>query len=223
MPDPTVKPHCTGLRTQPHSFDRYAQDHPPEALLITCTDPILDATLLAQFRSAPVLVWRNVGPIIPPYGVGQRDVDGAIDQAVAEWGVSEIAICGHLPGGALQALLGEDTAAKQSGDDPWLHYALATRRVVQEKYGPLKAEELLRAIVEENVFVQMANLRTYPAILAGLAKGRLKVHGLIYDAHEDELFAHGPSPSSFLKRVKGIHRPVRSPLPHIDPCDIYLA
>ncbi|HXG08197.1 MAG TPA: carbonic anhydrase [Gemmataceae bacterium] len=204
-------------------LERYAPHSPPEALLVTCTDPILDSSLLAQFRPEPLLVWRSTGPVVPPYGTGHRDLENAIDHAVAELGVKEIAICGHLPCDRLRALLGKEALGEGPVTDPSLDNVRTTRRIVQEKYGHLKLDELLPAIVEENVFVQMAHLRTYPAVLTGLARGKLQLHSWIYDANKDELYGYNPNRSLLLNRIKRLTRPAKRPLPCLDPCDIYLA
>ena len=220
---PTINWDRTSACAPPRGLERYAQDSAPEALLITCTDPILDSRLLARFRSEPLLVWRSTGPIVPPYGMGHQHVEKAIDHAVAVLGAKEIAICGHLPSESLRALVGSDAPLEGPTEDPCLYYARATRRIVLEKYGRLKPDELLQAMVEENVFVQMANIRTYPAVLVGLARGHLKLHSWIYDVEKDELYAHGSSQSLFLNRINRLARPARRRPPHIDPCDIYLA
>ena len=209
--------------SQPRSMERYAEDSPPEALLITCTDPILHSRLLAEFRSEPLLVWRSTGPVVPPYGSGHLEVESVIDHAVTELGAKEIAICGHLPNEPLRTLIANEAPLRGPNEDPCLYYARSARWIVQEKYGRLQPDELLQAMVEEYVLVQVANLRTYPAVLAGMAGGNLRVHSWIYDADEDELYGHGPSQSLFLNRIKKFAQPARCPLPHIDPCDIYLA
>ena len=209
--------------SQPRNMERYAEDSPPEALLITCTDPILDSRLLAQFRSEPLLVWRSTGPVVPPYGSGYLKVESIIDHAVTELGAREIAICGHLPNEALRSLIGNQAPLEGPKEDPCLYYAHAARRIVQEKYGRLQPDELRQAMVEENVLLQMANLRTYPAVLAGMACRNLRLHSWIYDADQDELYGHGPSQSLFLNRIKQFAQPAEHPLPYLDPCDIYLA
>jgi len=209
--------------SQPRSMERYAKDSPPEALLITCTDPILDSRLLAQFRSEPLLVWRSTGPVVPPYGSRYLDVESILDHAVTELGVKEIAVCGHLPSEPLQTLIANEAPLEGPKEDPCLYYTRSARRIVQEKYGRLRPDKLLQALVEEHVFVQMANLRTYPPVLAGMADGNLRLHSWIYYADEDELYGHGPSQSLFLNRIEQFAQPAQRPLPYLDPCDIYLA
>ena len=103
-----MKQDCTSKGPQPSSMERFAEDSPPEALLITCTDPILDSRLLAQFRSEPSVLWRSTGPVVPPYGSGHLEVESVIDHAVTELGAKEIAICGHLPNEPLRTLIANE-------------------------------------------------------------------------------------------------------------------
>lgn len=210
----------TSVRRSARSLERFAQDCPPEAFLIICTDPILDSSLLVQFRSEPLLVWRSTGPVVPPYGTGHQYAESAIEDAVIGLGVKEIAICGHLP---VESPGRNEASLEGTADDPCFWFPRTTRRIVQEKYGRLKPDELLQAMVEENVFVQMANLRTYPAVLTGLARGDVKLHSWIYDVDKDELYGHGPSQSVFLNRIKRAGRPSQRLLSCLNPCDIYLA
>jgi len=221
MRRPNPSADRVNLRPRPR-FEYFGQGNRPEALVIACTDPLLDTSLLAQLRATSVLVWRSAGPVVPPYGARQEEAEQVIDNALTEFGVKEIAICGHLPCEFLRALVNRPAHPEEEAENSNLSFARVARRVVQEKYGRLEPEEFLQAIVEENVFVQLANLRTYPAVLAGLSRGDLQLHTWIYDADKDELYNHGPSQGRLLGRLK---RPAAAPrpLPCLDPCKLYLA
>ena len=45
----------------------------------------------------------------------------------------------------------------------------------------LKEERMVQAMVEENVRLQLAHLRTHPAVAGHLALGKLQVQGWVYD------------------------------------------
>ena len=218
------QPNLFGKESSPlGGLRRYGEESAPEALLIVCNDPILDSRLLAQFESEPVLVWRNTGPVVPPCGTGHEDVEAAIHLAVVRFGVREIAICGHLPSQPMRRLLEEDGAPDAVPADLPRYYAQTTRRLVQEKYGQLEGDALLGAVVEENVFLQLANLRTYPAVVAALARSYLMLNAWIYDCDQDELYRHGHGPSQLPDRIRRSSRRTTRPAPYLDPCDIYLA
>lgn len=218
-----MQPTLSSTTSLSAGMERYAEDSPPELLLIICTDPNLDSRLLDQFRREPLLVWRRTGPVVPPYEPDHREVEEAMDHAITKLGVKEIAICGHLPSEPLRALISEDAPSEASQRNSFLYYAQSIRQIVQEKYGQLQGDQLLQAVVEENVLVQMANLRTYPSVLAGMASGKLRLHSWLYDADEDELYGHGFTQCLFLNRYQEFAQPEQGSLPYLDPCDIYLA
>lgn len=203
------------------AFQRNGRTSEPVALLIACSDPILDSTLLEQLKSQPMVVWRNRGPIVPPYGSGHQDAAAVLEHAISDLGVREIVICGHLPNDMLR--ISERTADSVADDGPATNYVAAIRRMAEARYQHLDADEFFMAMMEESVFSQMANLRTYPAVLAGLAEGQLKLHNWIYDARKDELYGHSPVKSRILDRMRQSTEPASHLRPFLNPCDIYLA
>jgi carbonic anhydrase len=63
----------------------------------------------------------------------------------------------------------------------WLRNAEAARSVVAVTKPDLEGDDLVQALVEQNVRLQLNHLRTHPAVAAGLADGRLTLHGWVYD------------------------------------------
>ncbi len=207
--------------TSPEAFpgplQLQGQGKSADVLLVLCTDPVLEETLLAEFRSAPLWLWRLPGPTIPPSGSGEGEVDSLLQEALHRRGVKEIIVCGHLPSQVLrspqQASLPEAAAAAIDS----LH------RLVKQKHGRLSPSQFHQAVVEENVLLQLANLRTYPAVLAAMAGRRVRLHGWIYDWQEEVLYVRGPGESSLLRRTRRFVAPTAGSWPYYDPCDIYLA
>jgi carbonic anhydrase len=87
----------------------------------------------------------------------------------------------------------------------WLSHAEATRRIMREKYQDREGTAWLTTAVEENVLVQLENLRTHPTVAAGLARGKLKLHGWVYKIETGEVFAYDPERGQFV--------PVKEALP----------
>ncbi|PJE01835.1 MAG: hypothetical protein CK429_35200 [Mycobacterium sp.] len=51
--------------------------------------------------------------------------------------------------------------------------------------------------IQENVLVQLENLRTHPAVAAGLSRGELKLHGWVYKIETGQIFAYDPERGEF--------------------------
>jgi carbonic anhydrase len=51
--------------------------------------------------------------------------------------------------------------------------------------------------VEENVLVQLENLRSHPAVAAGMASGKLHLHGWVYRIETGEVFAYDAESGQF--------------------------
>jgi len=79
----------------------------------------------------------------------------------------------------------------------WLAHAESTRRIVKENYKDLADEELLNVAIQENVLVQLENLRTHPAVAACLSRGQLNVHGWMYKIDTGEVFSYQPDEAQF--------------------------
>jgi carbonic anhydrase len=80
----------------------------------------------------------------------------------------------------------------------WLAHAEATARIIKENYQHLDNKpERLTAVVEENVLVQLENLRTHPSVAAALGRGELKLHGWVYKFESGQVFAYDPDDEQF--------------------------
>ena len=81
---------------------------------------------------------------------------------------------------------------------PGLSHAEMTRRIVLDNYTQLEGDRLLNATVEENVLVQLENLRTLPAVGSRLVRGDLHLHGWFYKIETGEVFAYEPRTGQFV-------------------------
>ena len=80
----------------------------------------------------------------------------------------------------------------------WLSHAEMTRRIVRDNYKHLDGDRLVTATVQENVLVQLENLRTLPAVGSRLVKGDLHLHGWVYKIETGEVFAYDSAGGQFL-------------------------
>jgi 2-polyprenyl-3-methyl-5-hydroxy-6-metoxy-1,4-benzoquinol methylase len=87
-----------------------------------------------------------------------------------------------------QSIIGSDISEKAVSD---------TKKNVKENYKHLDGEHLLNATIQENVLVQIENLKTHPAVAALLARGDLKIHAWVYKFETGQVFTFSPQEGRF--------------------------
>lgn len=179
-------------------FEQLSKGQNPETLFITCSDSRIDPNMLTQSKPGDLFILRNAGNIVPPHGAPHGGEAATIEFAVAALGVKDIIICGHSHCGAMKGLLNPEMVAPLPAVSSWLSHAETTRRIVRENYGHLDGEKLVTATVEENVLVQLENLRTLPAVASRLVKGDLHLHGWVYKIETGEVFAYDFNNGQFI-------------------------
>ncbi len=200
------------FRSQQELFARLAESQNPVALFITCSDSRINPNLITQTEPGDLFVLRNAGNIIPPYGAANGGEEATIEYAVEGLDVPDIIVCGHSACGAMNALLNPNGLSRMPAVAKWLGHAEATRRIMLDKYGDLKNSALVTATVEENVLVQLENLRTHPAVAAGVARGKVKLHGWVYKIETGQVFAFQPDTEQFVPIAEAC--PTRAPSRH---------
>jgi len=184
--------------SQKELFERLAQGQQPLALFITCSDSRIDPSLLTQTEPGELFILRNAGNIVPPYGVAGGGEAATIEYAVSVLQVQDIIVCGHSHCGAMTGLLHPEQLNELTAVKDWLAHAEATARIMKENYEHISdAGARLTATVEENVLVQLENLRTHPSVTAALSRGALKLHGWVYKFETGQVFAFDPEQHEF--------------------------
>ena len=178
-------------------FERLDQhEQTPETLFVTCSDSRISPNLITQTQPGELFILRNVGNLIPPYETGGGMAAG-IEFAVASLQVKDIIICGHSNCGAMRALLEPEQVSNLPATKAWLAHARRTEQIMWNSYGHLVGSELLHATVEENVLVQIDNLRSHPSVSKAVANGMLRLHGWVYKIETGEVFAYDPDRGQF--------------------------
>ncbi|HVJ69484.1 MAG TPA: carbonic anhydrase [Caulifigura sp.] len=171
-------------------FESLAHGQSPETLFITCSDSRIDPNLLTKSQPGDLFILRNAGNIVPPH-TGQAGGETAtIEFAVAGLGVKDIIICGHSHCGAVKGLLDPSLVEGLPAVSQWLTHAEATKRIIEDNYKELSGLDRVTAAIEENVLVQLENLRTLPCVKSRLVKGDLRLHGWVYKIETGEVFAY---------------------------------
>jgi len=202
---------ATIFRPQRELFLRLADSQEPEVLFITCSDSRINPNPITQTDPGELFILRNAGNIVPPYGAANGGEGATIEFAVAALGIEDIIVCGHSHCGAMKGLLNPESLVDLPAMAAWLGHAEATRRIIREKYRDRTGAAVLTATIEENVLVQLENLRTHPAVAAGLAQGKLKLHGWVYKLDTGQIFAYDPSQGQFLPLTETPPAPIPAP------------
>jgi len=180
-------------------FERLADGQNPDALFITCSDSRINPNLITQTEPGELFIVRNAGNIVPPHGHFVGGEEATIEFALVHLGIRDVIVCGHSHCGAVKALVsGESIREALPATHAWLGHAEATRRIVKEKYQHLSSTDRVNVAIQENVLVQLENLRTHPAVAAGLARGDLKLHGWVYKIETGQIFAYDPERNQFV-------------------------
>src|SRR5205814_1245353 len=120
-----------------------------------------------------------------------------------------IIVCGHSHCGAMQNLLGPESGDRLPAVRAWFAHAEATRRILQDRRDGMPRPALVERAVEQNVLVQVANLRTHPGVAAGLCRGDLQVYGWVYRIDTGDVLTYDPVQGRFV--ALGEQQPVPIP------------
>lgn len=192
-------------------FERLAHDQHPQALFITCSDSRVNPNLITQTDPGDLFIHRNAGNIVPPHGVSCGEA-ATIEYAVTALGVQDIIVCGHTGCGAMRAVIEPQTIESMPSVRAWLAHADATARILADNYAHLDDEKRWRVAVEENVLVQIENLRTLPVVASAMVRRELRIHGWVYKIETGEVFGYDAANGQFeLLETTG------QPAPAVDP------
>jgi carbonic anhydrase len=182
-----------------HLFHQLAEGQNPDALFITCADSRVVPDLILQTQPGDLFICRNAGNMVPPYGESQGGgIAATIDYAVSVLNVKHVIVCGHSDCGAMKALLTPEKLDAVPTVKRWLAHGELALRVVTENYGHLPEDELMQALIEENVVAQLDHLRTFPSVAARLASARIQLHGWTYNIATGDVRAWDPSTGQYV-------------------------
>jgi carbonic anhydrase len=159
----------------------------PKALMISCADSRIVPEQIMQAAPGELFVCRNAGNIVPPYSQANGGVTSTVEYAVMALGVRDIIVCGHSDCGAMKAVSKPEAMAGMPNVAAWLRHANAAECVVTSGYPDLDPAARVHAIALENIVVQIAHLRTHPAVAAGIARGDISLHGWFVDIHAGQV------------------------------------
>src|SRR5262245_12601137 len=176
----------------------------PETLFITCSDSRVVPNLITGAAPGELFIVRNVGNIVPAVSRGTiGGVAAAIEYAVRVLEVENLIVCGHTGCGAIDAIVHPERAAHLPFVSQWLRESASIPQILAERYADLEGDAQLVAAVEENVLVQLENLRTYDFVAERLDRGALKMNGWVFKIATGEVFDYDPVSEQFLRLAEG--------------------
>ncbi len=183
-------------------YEPLAEGQQPNTLFIACADSRVVPAFIATAEPGELFTLRNVGNLVPPADAGGASVGdlseaSAIEYAVQKLAVTDIVVCGHSGCGAMAALLEPSTTLPRNLA-AWLTHAAP---VLDDALFPRALGEglpLADKLSRRNVVLQIAALRTYPQVRAGLAAGTLRLHGWWFDIRATCVDVYAPEAGRFV-------------------------
>lgn len=179
-------------------FQELATRQSPETLFITCSDSRVIPELITSAAPGDLFIVRNVGNVVPSHLSGVKGgVAAAIQYAVEFLKVQNIIVCGHTGCGAMEAILNPERLANLEFVRRWLEQTDQIRAIMARQYPELEGAARLTAAVEENVLVQLENLRSYPFIERRLQSKEVQLSGWVFQIATGEVYEYDPGAHEF--------------------------
>lgn len=172
----------------------------PETLFITCCDSRVVPTLITTAGPGELFIVRNVGNIVPSVERGVLGgVSAAIEYAVEVLEVGTVIVCGHTNCGAIAAIVNPERVSHLPFVARWLAESARIPKLIAERYGNLEGDARMTAAVQENVLIQLENLRSFDFVARRLDAGVLKMSGWVFKIATGEVFDYDPVSGQFLR------------------------
>jgi carbonic anhydrase len=179
-------------------FQELAARQSPETLFITCSDSRVIPELITSAAPGDLFIVRNIGNVVPSHVSGVKGgVAAAIQYAVEFLKVQNIIVCGHTGCGAMEAILNPERLANLEFVRRWLEQTDQIRAIIARQYAELEGAARVTAAVEENVLVQLENLRSYPFIERRLQAKELALSGWVFQIATGEVYEYDPEHHQF--------------------------
>lgn len=172
----------------------------PETLFITCSDARIVPSLITSTGPGELFIIRNVGNVVPQLSLAGGTV-AAIEYALEALNVPNVVVCGHTHCGAIRAILDPSSMDRLPHVRRWLTQTERVRAIVEQRYSGLDEAARAVAAVEENVLVQLENLRSIPFVADRLAAGKLLMSGWVFKIETGQVFDYDPELGEFVPLV----------------------
>ncbi len=160
----------------------------PHTLFVTCSDSRVIPNLITQSEPGDIFVIRNAGNMIPPYSEGVSGEGATLEYAVRALSVKEIVVCGHSECGAMRALVDPTMTEGLPLVRSWLKNASRTAEIMATQYETRPEEDRLNIAIQENVLVQLENIKTYPFIAEEIEREGINLYAWVYKIPTGEVY-----------------------------------
>lgn len=177
-------------------FKELVKGQKPKTLVVACCDSRVDPAIIFDCRPGELFIVRNVANLVPPYNPdgGVHGVSAALEFAVCNLKVENIAVLGHSQCGGIQALLGG-----QSGEfiSRWMAMGeTAKREALRLSKG--KSKDVIQKNCEFEVLKESyKNLLTFPWVKERLDKKKLTVLAWYFELEKGRLLQYSVKTDSF--------------------------
>jgi len=180
-------------------FEKLSEGQRPETLFITCSDSRVVPNLITSASPGDLFIVRNVGNIVPSVERGVLGgVSAAIQYAIEVLEIGHVIVCGHTQCGAIDAILHPERVQHLPFVKRWLAESARIPELIEERYGHLTGEERVTAAIEENVLVQLENLRSFDFIARRLDAGTLTMAGWVFSIAKGQVFDYDVQSGQFM-------------------------
>jgi carbonic anhydrase len=198
-------------------FEQLHGGQRPLALFITCSDSRINPNLLTQTEPGELFVLRNAGNLVPPDATLPSGEAGTIEYAVHHLRIRDIILCGHSQCGAMQGLIQPQATIDMPAVTRWLGLAGPVVERARQRAPQATGADLLQAVIETNVLVQMEHLQTYPAVREAAAEGRLRLHAWVYAFEQGEVLAYDAQTNRFVSLSESARHKLLVPISAAEP------
>jgi carbonic anhydrase len=169
----------------------------PAALFVTCCDSRIMPEGLFGLAPGSFFVLRNLANTIPPYIQSEPGVTAVLEFAIHELAVQHLIVCGHTDCGGVRGLETTTDLVVNPALSRWLSHLRPAEQHVDYSRRELTHEERHRAIVEQHVLNQLANLRSFPFVRVAESAGQLALHGWVYYLESHQVGYYDPESARF--------------------------
>ena len=168
----------------------------PEALFIGCSDSRVSPERLLGSDPGHLFMLRNIANIIPPYKQNDMGMTAVLEYAVRHLHIPHIIICGHSDCGGIKGLDAQIDTNTEPALAQWIEFARPAQQAIDAKTTLIEWERH-RAIVEQNVVLQLGHIQTYPFVMEALEANRLAIHGWVFYLRQRSMGHYDPIKDKF--------------------------